>query len=164
MVSLDLKDAYLHVPIHPSHWRYLRFALWSPTGELIVYRWKVLPFGLATAPRIFTKLLTPLAAHLHLQGCLIYPYINDLFHAQASANQTARTRNISLRCHFKLGFIINHTKSALVPSQVMLHLGALINTARGLVFYPCLGSEATEAIIHAAQALLDPTQVSAFGR
>ncbi len=60
--------------------------------------------------------------------------VPDIFHAQASANQTARTRDISLRCHFKLGFIINLTKSAFVPSQVMLHLGAPINTARGLVF------------------------------
>ncbi len=126
MVSLDLKDAYLHVTIHPSHWRYLRFALRSPAGELIVYQWKVLPFGLATAPRVFTKLMAPLAAaaHLHLQGCLMYPYIDDIFHAQASASQTARTHNLSLRCHFKMGFVINVKKSALVPSQVILHLGA----------------------------------------
>ncbi len=33
---------------------------------------KFLPFGLATAPRDFTKLLAPLAAHLHLQGCLMH--------------------------------------------------------------------------------------------
>ncbi len=118
MVSLDLKDAYLHVPIHPSHWRYLRFALRSPAGELIVYQWKVLPFGLATAPRAFTKLLAPLAAHLHLKGCLMYSYIDDIFHAQASTNQTACTHDIILCCNLKLGFIINLKKSALIPSQV----------------------------------------------
>ncbi len=63
----------------------------------------------------------------------MYLYI-DIFHAQASANQTARTRDISLHCHFKLGFIIHLKKSTLVPSQVMLHFGALIDTARGLIF------------------------------
>ncbi len=105
MVSLDLKDTYLHVPIHPSHWWFLRFALRSPAGKLIVYQWKVLPFGLATAPRFFTKLLASLAAHLHLQGCLMYPYIDDIFHAQASINQTSRTHDLSLLCHFKLGFV-----------------------------------------------------------
>ncbi len=47
------------------------FGLLSGAGELIVYQWKVLPFGLATDPRVFTKLLAPLAAHLHLQGCLM---------------------------------------------------------------------------------------------
>ncbi len=159
LVSLDLQDAYLHVPIHPSHWRYLRFALRNQARELIVYQWKVVPFGLATAPRIFTKLLAPLAAHLYLQGCLMYLYIDDIFHTQASASQTARTRDISLHCHFKLGFIINLKKLTLVPSQVMLHLGALINTASGL-FFPTLSQ--TEKIIHATQGLLGLTQISAL--
>ncbi len=64
----------------------------------------------------------------------MYPYIDDIFHAQASSSHTARTCDISLHCHFKqLCFIIN-LKSALVPSQVILHLGALIDTAKGLVF------------------------------
>ncbi len=121
-----------------------------------MYQWKVLPFGLATAPRVFTKLLAPLAAHLHLQGCLMDPYINDIFHAQASVNQTARTHDFSLHCHFKLGFVINLKKSALVASQVMLHWGALIDTARGLVFP---SPARTEAIVHAT---LDLTQVSAL--
>ena len=55
MVSLDLKDAYLHVAIHPSHWGYLRFALRNQAGELIVYQWKILPFGLATVPKVFIE-------------------------------------------------------------------------------------------------------------
>ena len=38
----------------------------NPIGELIVYQWKVLPFGFATAPRVFTEPLAPVAAHLHL--------------------------------------------------------------------------------------------------
>ncbi len=86
----------------------------------------------------------------------MYPYINDIFHAQASTNQRVGTCDISLRCHFKLGFIINPKKSALVPSQVMLHLGALIDMARGFVF-PSLSR--TETIIHATQGLLGLTQV-----
>ncbi len=48
--------------------------------------------------------------------------------------------------HYQLGFIINLKKMALVPSQVMLHLGALIDTAKGLVFpSPAL----TKTILHA---------------
>ena len=38
MVSLDLKDAYLHEPIHPSHSLYLRFALRNAEEEVIVYQ------------------------------------------------------------------------------------------------------------------------------
>ncbi len=32
-------------------------------------------FGLATTPRVFTKLLAPVVGQLHLQGCLMYLYI-----------------------------------------------------------------------------------------
>ena len=150
MVSLDLKDAYLHVPIHLSHWRFLPFALRNCAGELIVYQWKVLPFGLATSPR----------PHLHLQGCLMHPFIEDIFHVQGSANQAARTRDISLLSHFRLSFIINLQKSPLVSFQVMLHLGAVIDTARRLVFF---SSPAwTDMIIHANQGLLGLTHVSAL--
>ncbi len=95
MVSLDLKGDYLHVPIHRSHWQYLRFALWNSTGVLVVYQWKCLPFGLVTAPRVFTKVMLPLVAHLH------QPYLNDIFHAQASRLQVCLTRDVSLRLHFQ---------------------------------------------------------------
>ncbi len=67
MGSLDLKDACdLHVLTHLSHCRYPRFALRNAEGGgIIVYEWKVLPFHLATAPRVFTKLLAPVVA-VHL--------------------------------------------------------------------------------------------------
>ena len=96
MVSLDLKDAYLHVPIHRSHWRYLRFALGNSAGVLIVYQWKALPFSLAMAPRVFTKVMLPLVAHLHQQGHVMYPYLDDIFHVQASRLQVCLTRDVSL--------------------------------------------------------------------
>lgn len=35
----------------------------------------ILPFGLAMAPRVFSKCLAPLVAYLHLQGCHMFPYL-----------------------------------------------------------------------------------------
>jgi hypothetical protein len=49
--SIDLKDVYFHVPIHPSYWKFLRFQV---LGKL--YQFLALPFGLNTAPRLFTNL------------------------------------------------------------------------------------------------------------
>ena len=49
--KIDLHDAYFHVPIHPSSRKYLRF-----TFENKVYQFQVLPFGLNTAPQVFTRL------------------------------------------------------------------------------------------------------------
>ena len=58
--SIDLKDAYLQVPMHPDFKRYLRFSF---DGKC--YRFKVLPFGISTAPRddwvlwALSRLLSP---------------------------------------------------------------------------------------------------------
>ena len=79
MVAMDLKDAYLHVPIAPGHRKFLRFAFRDPQGSLIVYQWKVLPFGLSTSPRVFTKMVAVLSGHLHVQGVPLFPYIDDMF-------------------------------------------------------------------------------------
>ena len=43
--SIDLSDAYLHIPIHPNSRNYLRFCHRSQ-----VFQFTSLPFGLATAP------------------------------------------------------------------------------------------------------------------
>jgi len=44
-VSIDLKDAYFHVPIAPHHRQFLRFAF---QGQ--AYQFKVMPFGLSLDP------------------------------------------------------------------------------------------------------------------
>ena len=54
--SLDLTDAYLHIPIHHRSRKYLRFTL---RGR--VYQFKALPFGLSTSPFVFTRLMKVIA-------------------------------------------------------------------------------------------------------
>ena len=54
--SIDLIDAYFHIPIHPKFRKYLRIAV---LGK--VYQFKAMPFGLKIAPRIFTKVMLEVA-------------------------------------------------------------------------------------------------------
>ena len=63
MVSLDLKDAYLQVPMHPESRKFLRFMVGGK-----VYQLKVLCFGLSTAPQVFTRVMAPMSAILHRMG------------------------------------------------------------------------------------------------
>ena len=63
MVSVDLKDAYLQVPIHPLSRRYLRFGWRSPALQF-----RVLCFGLSTAPQVFTKIMALISSALHRRG------------------------------------------------------------------------------------------------
>ncbi len=109
---------------------------------------------------VFTKLLSPVVAHLHLQGCLMHPYIYDVYHAPASFCQACRAQDISLHCHFMLGFIVNLTKMALVLPQVMLHLGVMMDTARGILFPSPVRLDKN---VRVAQELLCLTQVDTSG-
>ena len=56
-ISIDIRDAYLHVPMHQAVRRYLRFVV-----NKQVYQFTGLPFGLATSRREFTKLLRPVVS------------------------------------------------------------------------------------------------------
>jgi hypothetical protein len=63
MAKLDLSDAYLTVPVCNAHQPFLRFR-WKG----IAYQFLCLPFGLAPAPRVFTKILKPVMAALRSRG------------------------------------------------------------------------------------------------
>ena len=59
MATIDFEDAFLGVPICAMHCQFLKFK-WN--GQ--IYMYILLPFGLAAAPRKFTRLLKPVLAWL----------------------------------------------------------------------------------------------------
>jgi hypothetical protein len=70
--SIDLKDAYLHVPIHKDHRRFLQFVY-----KETVYQFRCLPFGLSTAPRVFTRITKVIAAFLRQKQVHLFMYLDD---------------------------------------------------------------------------------------
>ena len=119
LASIDLKDAYFHVPIHPASRKFLRFCINSQC-----YQYWVLPFGLSTSPRIFTKFLAPVMGHLRLQGIQIFPYLDDLLLSAESKHLLKEQISTTLNTLKQTGFIINLKKSSLVPTQDLVFLGA----------------------------------------
>lgn len=59
LVKLDFKDGYFTILIQSSQRKYLRFTLHGKT-----YKFKCLPFGLSSAPWVFTKTLKPVVTLL----------------------------------------------------------------------------------------------------
>ena len=55
MVSIDLKDAYLNIRLHPSQVKYQRYVFLSQVWQIVT-----LPFGNAQAPFCFTRVVKPL--------------------------------------------------------------------------------------------------------
>lgn len=125
MCKLDLKDAYLSVPISPSHQKYLQFR-WE--GKL--YQYKVLPFGLATAPRAFTKLLKPVLAHLRKGGMRLIAYLDDLLIIGKSKKEAEKAYLQTKALLESLGFVVNLEKSQALGTQTIEFLGFIINSAR----------------------------------
>ena len=71
--SIDLQDGYLHVPFVKHHHHFLHF-VWHN----MPYQWKILPFGLATATRVFTSLTKPILFLCHHKGLHIVIYLDDV--------------------------------------------------------------------------------------
>ena len=73
LAKVDLKDAYFAVPIHHSHHQYLRFNFQGKCYQFIC-----LPFGLSSAPWVFTKTLKPALVLLQEMGVRLIAYIDDI--------------------------------------------------------------------------------------
>ena len=124
MASLDLKDAYYSVPIRESDRKYLRF-VWQG----VLYQLTCLPNGLSCCPRKFTKLLKPALTAVHKLGHIVASYIDDLF-LQGKTYEACVSNVIATFLQFdSLGFIIHPDKSAFNPSQELILLGFVINSA-----------------------------------
>ena len=72
IVSIDLKEAYLQVPIHPDSHKYLRFVAFGKP-----YQFRALCFGLSTAPWVFTRVMAPVSSILHSLGIRLRRYLYD---------------------------------------------------------------------------------------
>jgi hypothetical protein len=128
-VSIDLTDAYLHVPIRASHQRFLRFALMS--GEHFQFR--CLCFGLRTAPRVFTKMVAELGAVLRQQGVTIFQYLDDWLLVHRDRQVLLDNLYLLLGTVTRTGFLVNWAKSDLVPSRTFVYLGVAFNLEAGLI-------------------------------
>ena len=131
LASLDLKDAYFHVPIRPDHRPYLRFEF---QGQ--VFQFKVLPFGLSTAPRVFTKMLAPVIGLLHSRGIHIFPYLDDCLIVAKTKDQLIQAVHTSQDVLMQAGFIINVKKSHLTPVQRLKFLGLELDSTVAAAFLP----------------------------
>ena len=128
LASLDLKDAYFQIPIHPSSRKLLRF-----TSEGTVFQFRALCFGLSTAPQVFTRILAAVSAWAHSHGIRLLQYLDDwLVLASSEPEAKQAVRSLLSLCH-TLGIVINEKKSDLFPSQTAKYL----DTEAGKV-YPSL--------------------------
>ena len=129
--KIDLQDAYFHLPIHPSSRKYLRFAF-----ENKVYQFQVLPFGLNTAPQVFTRLGHTVTGYLHRQGISVIPHLDDwlIHHPDRTVllwHQAQLMNKLDL-----VGFVLNRKKSELDLTQDLQFLGIRLRLDLGEASLP----------------------------
>ncbi len=124
-VTIDLKDAHFHIQVVHRHRRFLRFAFGGKA-----YQYKVLPFGLALAPRTFTKCMDAALAPLRLQGIRVLNYLDDWLILAHSRELVSRHRDIVLGHIHSLGLRMNAKKSVLLPSQRTVFLGVRLDSVQ----------------------------------
>ena len=129
--SLDLTDAYLHVPMHPSTFKYLRFNV----GEKL-FHFRALPFGLSTSPLVFTKVMAAVGAYAHQHAISLHLYLDDWLARHFCREQLLLQRDFLLKLLPYLGLQVNLEKSELVPTQAFTFIGVSYDLRRGLFFPP----------------------------
>lgn len=123
MIKVDLRKAYLTIPIARKHQRLLRFR-WRDCD----YQFRAMPFGLSCAPLVFTKMMRPVVAQWRSKGIRCVIYLDDLLLMAVSPRQAIQHAQIVLQDLMDLGLSPSLKKSVLRPSQEMEFLGATINT------------------------------------
>ena len=128
MTSLDFSDAYFHVPIGQRSRKYLRFFLNNQT-----FQFTALPFGLATAPLEFTKVVKEVKLMAQARGIRIHQYLDDWsLRAQCRETCLQHTQTLLALCQ-QLGWVVNMKKSELEPQQVFNFVGYQFDLLSGRV-------------------------------
>lgn len=130
-VSIDLQDAYHLIPVHESSQKYLLFEF---QGKL--YRYTCIPFGLSTAPRLFTKVMRPVMGRLRSLGFTSNYYLDDILLLENSTERCIENRDKSIDLFNFLGLLINFEKSSLIPSQVIEYLGFIFDSRALTIVLP----------------------------
>lgn len=124
MAKLDLKSAYRMVPVHPQDQRLLGVN-WQ--GE--TFQDTALPFGLRSAPIIFTAVADGLAWALTCEGLKYFiHYLDDFFFAgPPGSDECSRALQTAVPLCAKLGLPVAPAKVE-GPSNVLSFLGIELDT------------------------------------
>lgn len=112
LATIDLTEAYHLIPIHSFDRKYLRFQFRNK-----LYEYTCLPFGLCTAPIVYTKLLKPVVAYLRAKSLCSVGYLNVFLLLGRTLSDCERNVHETIKTIECLGFVVNREKSKLTPDR-----------------------------------------------
>lgn len=150
--SIDLKDAYHSIPIAQVHRKYLRFR-WR--DKLLQYT--CLPFGISSAPRVFTKTLKPVYSAIRSNGIRCGYFIDDSLVMNQCRGLCSKQTGQVMSVLDALGFHCNLEKSVIEPTQVIHYLGFIVDSAS---FTVTVSQEKVNTILISSQEILESAVVT----
>ena len=143
LVKIDLKNAYRMVPVHPEDHHFLAI---SRMGQTYIDR--ALPFGLRSAPKIFSAVADMIAWALHCAGIRHQiHYLDDfLFMGAPNTNEGTSILGTALRVLEDLGVpVANHKTEG--PSTSVTFLDVTIDTMRWELRLPTAKVERLQRLV-----------------
>lgn len=125
----DIFKGYYHVKVADQDSPYLCFKL-----EDLIFQYKVLPFGVNIAPRVFTKLMKPCITLMRKEGHLAFSYIDDFLMLPFGTSMQQVLRNLEILQ--SVGWIGSPEKTIWQPVDEIEYVGWMWNFVLGLIFLP----------------------------
>ena len=125
MASIDLKDAFYSIPIHPEHQKYLKFVV-----LLKIYQYRCMPNGYGPAMRIFTKVSKVTFSHFQSKGFISVVFVDDSYLQGNTYKACLNNTENTIELLQNLGFTIQPTKSILTPTKRIAFLGFVIDSVQ----------------------------------
>ena len=122
LIKMDLSKALRMVPVHPDD-HHLLGIQWQG----VVYLDRSLPFGLRSAPKIFTAVADFLAWALFCEGLLLIHYLDDFLLFISPGMDPSQCQDIALTTFARLGAPVAAHKTA-GPATSLTFLGICIDT------------------------------------
>ncbi len=132
MITMDLSQGYHHVTMAPESRKYLGFRF----GDR-VFRWLVLPFGLKSAPFVFTKTVREMVKYLRKNKVHLVVYLDDFVIMAPTREELLWIRDhcITPTLH-RLGWVREPSKGQWDPTQRTEVLGLIVDLIQGKFFIP----------------------------
>ncbi|MCG7875782.1 MAG: reverse transcriptase domain-containing protein [Candidatus Thiodiazotropha endolucinida] len=126
LFTFDLKSAYHSVDILPKHRTLLGFAV-QDGGKMKWYVFNSLPFGIASAGHIFTKVLRVVVAFWRSRGHKVIMFLDDGVGGARGLDEAVRSSNFVRETLLSLGFLLASEKCHWQPCQQVTWLGHFLD-------------------------------------
>ena len=129
--KVDLKHAYFHLGVADKLKPFLRIQIGQEQ-----WQFQAACFGLNCLPFLWSQVMKVPVKRWRSRGIQVWVYLDDILVVSQSKARLEKDMETVLKDLEESGLMLNHKKSQLVPSQVLPHLGFVINFKTGRLEIP----------------------------